>query len=1123
MHKRSAARFLRTCPASLGAIRPATQVVFQSLEARKLLFGDPVFDLGTLNGQNGFHIPAVFAGGELGFSTTAIGDLNGDGLDDFALSAPQVGPAFQEGRIYVVFGAANLGSGGTLDFNSLNGANGFVIDGADIAGRAGWSLAAVGDVNADGFDDLLIGVPFGNAACVVYGGVGVGASGFLFLGDLNGQNGFRIEGAKGDAIGFTVAAAGDVNDDGVRDILLGSPVSGNDTGIAYVVFGAAGIGSGGFVSVGDLNGTNGLLIPGLLQDDQFGWRVSDAGDLNADGVADFAVGALEAGTNGTGAVYVIFGKQNIGQGTQGFIDIAALDGSNGFVMRGPGPSAFFSTSISGSADVNGDGVHDLIVGSLIQNTYVIFGAAGIGQGGLFDVNSLDGTNGYIAFLPNGAAAFASHAGDLNGDGIGDVAIGAGGADEVWVFMGGPNVGAGGLFDVSLVDGVNGFVVQGVQLTSGFIGEPVARGKDLNGDGHFDLLIGAARAGNGDGEAFVLFGISIGGLSAPANLAATAQDASSINLSWTDTTLFEDGFEIERSLDGVTNWVLIASPPRGNGSGGVLTWLDENLNPDTEYFYRIRAFNSVSQSAFSNIASATTQSGQVLAPDAPTTLTAAAASESAIELNWSDNSDNEDGFIIERSTDPSGSWLEIDTVSANATQYVDSGLGPGQTFFYRVRAFNAAGSSDPSNVAGATTSPSEGGMRRVEFLDADGDLVIFSLVGVGGTITINAPDGVIDALYVAVNQPGVGSLVVSIRRAAEGDGRVQIGTLQGDIGGGDLFVRAGTISLAPVDIVGSGAWLCNVNRATFGDLLGSASIQGQTANLFLRDVNTTGGISLCDVYRFRARSLNLGGGFDAHSVSLFNVEADADFALNLGSPRGLGSMFIGASAVLELHAQRAGMINIRGEARFTGSSEVTGQLACLRVGGSRLEGSLVVGRLGKAVLIGSLEGSLDVMSADCVVIGGDFTGSFAASGAEGEVVRKFRVSGAAAGSRFAAVGDVGCLLFGTMDQAEVYVGLPLDWPGGLPSSLDDFLRLSILRKLQVAGPTRGATIGAATIVDLCLREIDSQQVFHLAAGRVERAKMIVENQPYVLGPNSIFTGLPMLPYLDLLQLFESGGT
>lgn len=357
--------------------RPA----FHALERRLLLFGDPIFDLGTLDGANGFRIPGIAADGQLGFSTAGVGDLNGDGIDDFAVSAPSAGGSLLEGRVYVIFGGAGVGGAGQFDLASLDGTNGFVIEGAQPGGEAGWSLRPAGDVNGDQYGDLIVGVPFAASACVIFGGPDVGEGGVLSLASLDGTNGFVITSGQYEAIGFTTDGAGDVNLDGYDDVLLGSPINFDNSGVAFVVFGGASVGSGGVFSVTSIDGSNGLVIPGVTPDNQFAWRVAHAGDLNDDGAADFVIGELGAGTNSAGAAYVIFGSDTIGQGSQGVIDITALDGSNGFVVRGLNANDFFSTSLSGGGDVNGDGVADLLVGSLIQNTFVIFGASGIGAGG----------------------------------------------------------------------------------------------------------------------------------------------------------------------------------------------------------------------------------------------------------------------------------------------------------------------------------------------------------------------------------------------------------------------------------------------------------------------------------------------------------------------------------------------------------------------------------------------------------------------------------------------------------------------------------------------------------------------------------------------------------------------
>ncbi len=184
------------------------------------------------------------------------------------------------------------------------------------------------------------------------------------------------------------------------------------------------------------------------------------------------------------------------------------------------------------------------------------------------------------------------------------------------------------------------------------------------------------------------------LAAPSALTATATTTSNIALSWTDNaSTTETGFSIERSLDG-SSWSALASTTKG-----VISYYDTGLTASTTYYYRVRAFDFGGYSAFSGTASASTTGP----PAAPSGLTATATTSAAIGLSWTDNATTtETGFSIERSLDGS-SWSALATTSQGATSYYDSGLISYTTYYYRVRAFNAAGYSSFSGTANATTS------------------------------------------------------------------------------------------------------------------------------------------------------------------------------------------------------------------------------------------------------------------------------------------------------------------------------------------------------------------------------------------------------------------------------------
>jgi transcriptional regulator CtsR len=184
--------------------------------------------------------------------------------------------------------------------------------------------------------------------------------------------------------------------------------------------------------------------------------------------------------------------------------------------------------------------------------------------------------------------------------------------------------------------------------------------------------------------------------APTNLVATAVSSSQINLTWTDASNNEDGFKIERRNSGTTVYVEIAIV-----GANVTAYANTGLAASTKYGYRVRSYNSAGNSAYSNLTSATTLAGTT-PPSAPSNLVATAISSSQINLTWTDNASNEDGFKIERKTGAAGTYAEVGSVGANVTSFSNTGLAASTQYFYRVLAHNAGGNSAYSNEANATT-------------------------------------------------------------------------------------------------------------------------------------------------------------------------------------------------------------------------------------------------------------------------------------------------------------------------------------------------------------------------------------------------------------------------------------
>jgi Ca2+-binding RTX toxin-like protein len=497
-------------------------------------FSDITVDLGhevTINGAT--------AGDQAGRSVSTAGDVNGDGFADFIIGAS--GAKGGAGSAYVVFGG-NSGFPSSLELSSLNGSDGFKITGVAAKDAAGFSVSGAGDINKDGFDDFIVGSLSGDgsvkdsgAAYVVFGHSGAFDTN-IDLSKLNGSDGFKLSGGGlNDFAGSTVHSAGDLNGDGYDDLVVGADASdrnGQNSGTAYVVFGHGGNFTPN-VALDALNGANGFAIAGWQSFDHNGWSVSSAGDVNGDGVDDLLVGAVAAGTNSvyTGEAYVLFGHSGSFIST---IGVHELNGTNGFVIKGEANDDAAGFSVSSAGDINGDGFADFIVGapygdaagSNSGTAYVVFGHGGSFPSTL-SLSSLNGSNGFrIDGLqsPDYAGFSVSSAGDLNGDGLGDLIIGAPNAGSKYegaaYVLYGRSTGFGAAVDVSKLGVQEGFWIFG-DNPSDAAGISVSSAGDVDGDGRDDLLVGAAFAdphGKSSGAVELILsggdsgkGIKVGGL------------------------------------------------------------------------------------------------------------------------------------------------------------------------------------------------------------------------------------------------------------------------------------------------------------------------------------------------------------------------------------------------------------------------------------------------------------------------------------------------------------------------------------------------------------------------------------------------------------------------------------
>ncbi|MEO1279209.1 MAG: integrin alpha, partial [Planctomycetota bacterium] len=307
--------------------------------------------LADLDGTNGLQIAGARSG-ERADKPAGIGDINGDGIDDIAVGAFGFVSSYNRGRTYVLFGRDTTGGAdpfpALLSLDEVSGSLGFKIDGEADGDLSGFSVAGVGDLNGDGRSDFGIGAPdaspdgltLAGATYVVFGRDS--SSPFpdvLSLSDLDGSNGFRATGAAfGDTCGWDVAAAGDINADGMDDMILGvvngrDPTGRQQAGAAFVVFGT----TGGFpasLPLSTIDGTNGFQMRGFDRDDAVGLSVVGGHDVDGDGIDDVVIGAGGVDPDGrtnAGAAYVVFGRSTPFPAA---IELETLDADAGMTIPG---------------------------------------------------------------------------------------------------------------------------------------------------------------------------------------------------------------------------------------------------------------------------------------------------------------------------------------------------------------------------------------------------------------------------------------------------------------------------------------------------------------------------------------------------------------------------------------------------------------------------------------------------------------------------------------------------------------------------------------------------------------------------------------------------------------------
>ena len=437
-------------------------------------------------------------------ASIGAGDLNGDGYGDIILWTALYGTdgRTNNGSAAIVYGHA--GSFSTIDLTQPLGSAGVRIAGAAAGDFTGHTAAVLGDFNGDGFADAVVG----GQVYASYAGNGFAGAAYILLGSASGilatdlanpgSGVFRIDGATANDVGRIVAPAGDLNGDGLADLVTGGAYADangrTNSGTAYVVFGRAG--GSGTLNLADL-GAGGFRIHGAAAGDLAGSAVASAGDFNGDGFTDLLIGAPETDYNGrsaSGSVYLVYGRAG------GFGDIDLANPSS-YALRIDGAAAnnYLGQSVASAGDVNGDGFDDLMFGAsnssvglmAAGSSYIILGRAG-GYASI-DLNNLGSAGCRIdgAGIGDGQGYSLAGVGDADGDGFSDVLTGAFQADPLG------RIDAGAAY-ILFSQAQGGAIYRGTTLADTLRGSP--DNDSLSGFGRDDRLFGMAGDDTLDGGA-----------------------------------------------------------------------------------------------------------------------------------------------------------------------------------------------------------------------------------------------------------------------------------------------------------------------------------------------------------------------------------------------------------------------------------------------------------------------------------------------------------------------------------------------------------------------------------------------------------------------------------------------
>lgn len=503
-------------------------ISFSLLRVSKTALYIPDYDLSSTPLdpiKTGFTLSGSINDDNVGFSVSTAGDINGDGYADVIIGA--YGKKNFKGEAYVIYGKPNFSSSyADLDLSMLDPkTTGFTITGEVDDDSFGYSVRWAGNINNDEYDDIIIGAPMKDSnrgmVYVIYGRPTSEMENIdLAMTMLDpAKTGFYIVGeADDDHFGWIASTAGDVDNDGFDDIIVGAPHKDLNQGAVYVIYGAENSQMSNLkLSIMTLDPlTTGFKITGEVADDLFGVSVSRAGNLNGDSYADIIIGASGKDLS-QGAAYVIYGRDRSSLGNTELAFVTLDPTLTGFMVIGSAASDQLGLSVDTIGDIDQDGYDDVIIGAYGQNAgsgaiYVIYGKE---SSELADIDLTRGildpeTTGFIisdSANTDNIGYSVRGAGDVNGDGYPDILVGADAKFSyhggVYVIYGGPEMDNIDFSMVSLDPETTGFVIIG-NNGGDFFGNAVNMAGDVNGDGYDDLVIGAYTKNANQGAAYVIY-------------------------------------------------------------------------------------------------------------------------------------------------------------------------------------------------------------------------------------------------------------------------------------------------------------------------------------------------------------------------------------------------------------------------------------------------------------------------------------------------------------------------------------------------------------------------------------------------------------------------------------------